>query len=81
VNRQGSPSTLVNSFTYLWPGKSLGGGVFTPASGSPVSARTSKTVKASRTVDSARQMAVSVNQPIKLRMSGLPRKSKFKAQI
>ena len=81
VSRQGSTGTLANSFTYLRPGNSLGGGVYTPASGSPVSVRTSKTVKASRTLDSARQIAVSVNQPIRLRISGLPRKSKFKAQV
>ena len=46
-----------------------------------MNARTSKTAKASHTVDSARQIAVSVNQPIRLRINGLPRKSKFTAQV
>ena len=81
VSRGDSTGTLANAFVYVRTGTSLGGGVYEPPSSNPPGVRQAPMTKAAPSVSSARRVSVSVNQPTKLRMSGLPKKSTLKAQI
>ena len=81
VSRGDSTGTLANAFVYIRTGTSLGGGVYEPPSLNPPGVRQAPMTKAAPSVSSARHVSVSVNQPTKLRMSGLPKKSTLKAQV
>ncbi len=81
VSCGGSTGTLANAFVYLRPGSSLGGGVYEPTSSNPPGVRLAPLTKAARSVNAARNVSVTVNQPTKLRLSGVPKKTRLKAEV
>lgn len=73
--------SLASGFNFISPGKSLGAGVYLAPAEDPPGTRVGKLTKASTKAGKAKYEAVYLNTPTKVRMSGVPKKSKMKAQV
>jgi hypothetical protein len=74
-------ASRVSGFTYVSPGTSLGNGVYLSTSNSPPGVKQTRVTKAATSAKKAGYAAMYLGQPTRIRLSGVAKKTSFRAQV
>lgn len=74
-------ASRVSGFTYASPGTSLGNGVYLSTSNSPPGVKQTRVTKAATSTKKAVYAAMYLDQPTRIRLSGVAKQTSYKAQI